>query len=148
LRQHNRETANPSAPPTWESIQGAPGEQGIQGLQGIQGPPGPVNIPEVTIIPAVSRYFTIAGSDLDLDNLQIIPANQFTDDNGKPATGLMSLGPNGYFNVYINGMLQEGGLFDVTPDSLVILPAGGVIYQGSPIILEMVRFSVQITSIA
>ncbi|WP_051128192.1 DUF4183 domain-containing protein [Paenibacillus sp. HW567] len=69
-----------------------------------------------------------------------IPANQFTDDNGNPVVSFPVLDVNGYNDLYINGMLQEGNTYSVGATALNFSPGGGVIYSGTPIILQFLQF--------
>jgi len=99
-----------------------------------------VVIPEGTIIPTINRYFYIVPEDIDLTNGITIPANLFTDDNGDPVTEFKLFNPNGYVNLYINAVMQEGGAYKVTPDSLILDPFNGTIFAGTPIIIESLGF--------
>ncbi|MGE7934888.1 DUF4183 domain-containing protein [Viridibacillus arvi] len=102
--------------------------------------PPPVVIPEGTIIPTTNRYFYIVTEDIDLTNGTTIPANLFTDDNGNPVTEFKLFNPNGYVNLYINAVMQEGSAYKVTPDLLIINPFNGTIFAGTPIIIESLGF--------
>ncbi|WP_310189198.1 DUF4183 domain-containing protein [Bacillus sp. 3255] len=44
----------------------------------------------------------------------------FFDDNGDPVAALPAPPTDGYYNVYVNGVLQEGGLSTLTTASLVL----------------------------
>lgn len=118
--------------------QGYTGSQGPPGPQGEQGPPGP--LPDVTIRPTVDRFFYIPISDLILSALVSIPANLFTNDNGKSIISFPSMGINSYDNLFINGILQESGAYDVNPNALNFHPQNNIIYAGSPIILNVMQF--------
>ncbi|ACA38696.1 DUF4183 domain-containing protein [Lysinibacillus sphaericus] len=100
----------------------------------------PVVIPEGTIIPTINRYFYIVTEDIDLTNGANIPANLFTDDNGSPVTEFKLFSPNGYVNLYINAVMQEGVAYKVIPNSLIINPFNGTIFAGTPIIIESLGF--------
>ncbi|MFF2176011.1 DUF4183 domain-containing protein [Lysinibacillus sp. NPDC058147] len=102
--------------------------------------PPPVVIPKGTIIPTLNRYFYIVTEDIDLTNGATIPANLFTDDNGNPVTEFKLFNPNGYVNLYINAVMQEGGAYKVTPDSLILNSFNGTIFAGTPIIIESLGF--------
>ncbi|MGE7924186.1 DUF4183 domain-containing protein [Viridibacillus arvi] len=97
-------------------------------------------IPEGTIIPTINRYFYIVTEDIDLTNGKTIPANLVTDDNGNPVTEFQLFNPNGYVNLYINAVMQEGGAYKVTPESLIINPFIDTIFAGTPIIIESLGF--------
>lgn len=102
--------------------------------------PPPVVIPEGTIIPIINRYFYIVTDDIDLTNGITLPANLFTDDNGDPVTEFKLFNPNGYVNLYINAVMQEGGAYKVTPNSLILTPFNTTIFAGTPIIIESLGF--------
>ena len=102
--------------------------------------PPPVVIPEGTIIPIINRYFYIVAEDIDLTNGTTLPANLFTDDNGDPITEFKLFNPNGYVNLYINAVMQEGGAYKITPDSLTLNPFNATIFAGTPIIIESLGF--------
>ncbi|QQP10468.1 DUF4183 domain-containing protein [Lysinibacillus agricola] len=102
--------------------------------------PPPVTIPGGTIFPTINRYFYIVTEDIDLTNGATLPANLFSDDNGNPVTEFKIFNPNGYVNLYINGVMQEGGAYKVTPDSLIISPTNDTIFAGTPIIIESLGF--------
>jgi len=93
--------------------------------------------------PVVKRYFFEAPEDIRLtgDSLVLHPG-QFSDDAGEPASGFMDFGQDGYFNLYVNGVLQEGKLFKADADKLTIVATGQSILKGTPIILESVGFQV------
>jgi len=96
--------------------------------------------PVGTIIPTINRYFYIVTEDIDLTNGVTLPANLFTDDNGDPVTEFTLFKPNGYVNLYINAVMQEGGAYKVTPDSLTLNPFNATIFAGTPIIIESLGF--------
>ncbi|KOS63477.1 DUF4183 domain-containing protein [Lysinibacillus agricola] len=104
-------------------------------------PPPPVNFPDGTIIPTINRYFYIVTSDINLTNGATLAVSQFWDDNGNPATEFMIFNPNGYVNLYINAVMQEGGIYTLTPTSLTLSPDNSTIYRGTPIIIESLGFS-------
>jgi hypothetical protein len=122
-----------------QGIQGSPGIQGPSGLQGEQGPPGPVSA--ITIIPSVNRYYYIASSDFS--DPVALPANEFTNDEGIFTTAFTGTGQNSYSNLYLNGILQEGSLYNLNEDALTINPNNQTIFSGTPIILETIQFFAQ-----
>lgn len=102
-------------------------------------PPTPP--PQITIIPTVKRYFYIAESTVSITGGFTIPATKFFNDDGSPTTDFMSFDPNGYANLYVNAVIQEGGMYVVQSNSLVIQPANSTIYRGTPIIIEILIFT-------
>ncbi|WP_339218113.1 DUF4183 domain-containing protein [Paenibacillus sp. FSL W7-1332] len=136
-------------------IQGIPGEQGIPGPQGppglpgppgpqgIQGLPGSVIVPEIIVLPTTLRYFYVLLSEVNLDAPFAISAQQFTDDDGNPFQSI-EVGPNTTSTVYINGMIQEGRIYTLTPDALTLYSPGDVLLAGTPILLEVLYLTVQV----
>jgi hypothetical protein len=128
----------PQGPRGLQGADGPQGPQGLQGADGPQGPPGP--LPDVAIIPTVNRYYYITNSDLVLSAPVTIPANLFTDDAGNIITIFSGIGPNSYHNLFINGILQEGSAYSVSPNILTLNPQDNTIYSGTPITLEIIQF--------
>lgn len=106
----------------------------------------PINTSEISIIPTVKRYFYVPVAHINLTNGITIPATQFYNDDGGPTIEFMSFSPNGYSNLYINAVMQEGGMYIVHTNSLTINPANSIIYAGTPIILELLTFTVNLHS--
>lgn len=98
--------------------------------------PPPVVEPSRNIIPTVNRSFNIVTSDIDLTNGATLSASQFWKDNGDQATEFIIFNPNGYVNLYINAVMQEGGIYTLSPSN-------STIYSGTPIIIESIGFSTQ-----
>lgn len=103
--------------------------------------PSPPAIAPDQVIPTINRYFYIVTANTSLTNGATIPANLFTDDNGNAITEFAIFNPNGYVNLFINAMMQEGGMYTVTADALIIEPTNATIFTGTPIIIESVGFS-------
>ncbi|WP_218831027.1 DUF4183 domain-containing protein [Paenibacillus sp. XY044] len=132
-------------------MQGAPGAPGLQGPagpegpEGPQGPPGPVVIPKITVLPTAARYFYEPETDLDLTESAEIAANQFTNDEGEAVADFTTLGPNSFSNLYINGILQPGNSYSVNPSRLYFPSQSTTLYAGTPIILETVQLTANVT---
>lgn len=94
----------------------------------------------IKITPVVKRFFFICDEDIDLSVKQLIPANKFTNDQGMSVTGFPFKKPNGYSNLFINGLMQQGSIYSITTKGLTINDVGGTIFVGTPIIIEMVNF--------
>ncbi len=101
----------------------------------------PEVVPEGMIIPTIQRYFYIVTADLDLSNGATLPANLFWNDEANAVTEFTIFSPNGYVNLYINAVMQEGGIYTVTPASLTIVPYNATLYRGTPIIIESLGFT-------
>ena len=100
----------------------------------------PVIIPSGRIIPIVNRYFYIVTADINLTNGAALNADLFWEDNGDQVAAFTIIHPNGYVNLYINGVMQEGGIYTVTPASLNLKAESSTIYRGTPIIIESLGF--------
>lgn len=132
--------------------QGAPGNPGMMGPAGIQGPTGPqgipgsVTVPEIIVLPTTLRYFYVLMSEVNLDAPFVISADQFTDDDGNPTFQSIAVGPNTSSTVYINGMIQEGRIYTITPEALTLHSPGDMLLAGTPILLEILYLTVQVVT--
>ncbi|MGQ3479427.1 DUF4183 domain-containing protein [Paenibacillus sp. TY11] len=128
---------------------GLPGPTGAQGIagptgpQGVPGPSGPApDISNIEIVPTAERYFYFAPDQIE--SSVTIMADQFSVDGVQEAFQRFNVGNNSYANLYINGMIQESTSYSLTPASLTIqLNEGEAIVSGTPIIVEIVQFSVR-----
>jgi hypothetical protein len=98
-----------------------------------------------SIVPNIHRYTAIVVIGNILGGVTTIPAQNFTDDNGTsvPIGGLTVPTSSGYFNVFVNGILQRGGLCTLTPTSLIINSA---LVLGVTVIVEVINFTSNATS--
>lgn len=91
------------------------------------------------VTPATSRYFAaVAAGDIGAVVTTILAAS-FVDDADAPVVALPTLATSEYFNVYVNGVVQQSSLSTVTPASLVLNT--NVISVGVPVILEVASFA-------
>lgn len=107
-------------------------------------PPSPDNVPIVpvgTIIPTINRYFFIVPTSIGLINGATLPATLFTDDNGNTVSQFTVFSPNGYVNLFINGVMQGGGIYTVTPTALTFTAMNATISARTPIIIESLGFT-------
>jgi hypothetical protein len=74
-----------------------------------------------------------------------IAATHFTDNQRNLATSFRGLSPSSYISLFVNGILQESSLSEISENELTLLGTGDTIYSGTPIILEIVKFSAIIT---
>lgn len=90
--------------------------------------------------PTVERfYYKFNPQHLDEETLTI-PANAFVDDQGNPVTSITQINENnGFYLLFINGVLQQDGLYTVDTDEVVIEDAGSI-EVNSPIILVVANF--------
>ncbi|WP_206917289.1 DUF4183 domain-containing protein [Alicyclobacillus acidoterrestris] len=92
-----------------------------------------------TVSPVVTRFHAPVSADMIGTTDTTIPAASFTDDAGNAVTTLPSPPTDGFFNVYVNGVLQQSGLSTLSTDSLVLATTG--ITAGTPVVLEVSDFS-------
>lgn len=97
----------------------------------------------IKILPIIRRYFYIPDQDILLNNGISIPATHFLNDAGQKVSEFKNFEPNGYINLYINGVLQEGNFYRVHKHSLWIIPVESTIFHETPIIIESIGFSVK-----
>ncbi|MFP4974565.1 DUF4183 domain-containing protein [Paenibacillus sp. CN-4] len=91
------------------------------------------------VTPAATRFFaSVAAGDI-AGGVTTILAGSFVNDDNDPVTVLPTLSTNEYFNVYVNGVLQQSSLSTVTPASLVLDTTD--ISVGVPVILEVASFA-------
>jgi len=86
------------------------------------------------------RFFYLPPSDISNVEACVLPAVWFVNDRGEAADGFPDCGMAGYCNLYINGLMQGGSIYDVSPSSVTIRPTGQTIAAGTPIIVESVSF--------
>lgn len=107
---------------------------------------GSVNTATTTsLVPTVNRYIaSIVLGDI-LGSTTTIAATRFTNNSGTtvPAGGLVVPTTSGYYNLYINGVMQRGGLSTLTASNLVINTA---LVVGASVVIEVVNFVVTSTS--
>lgn len=96
------------------------------------------------INPEVSKYFYELREDERTDGTVTIPATQFTDSDGNIVTdNLTTLATdNGYYLLFINGVLQQSSLYTVSGDgSQVVITNVATIPVGAPITLIVNNFA-------
>jgi hypothetical protein len=93
-----------------------------------------------SIKPINRRFFYIAEEDIDLTSTNFIPASKFINDFGNIVTSFPLKRRNGYSNLYINGVMQQGNSYFYTNNGLTIKAIGDIIYASTPIIIETVEF--------
>ncbi|MEK5333242.1 DUF4183 domain-containing protein [Lysinibacillus sp. FSL W8-0992] len=106
--------------------------------------PPPIIVSDERIIPKVNRYFYIVTTDIHLTNGVTLAANLFTDDKGDTVTEFSIEHPNGYVNLFINAVMQEGGIYSVSSTSLSLNADNATIYRGTPIIIESIGFFTEV----
>jgi len=98
--------------------------------------PSPMQIRAV-----VKRYFYVAPHDIELTNeKQEIDCTQFVNDQGGAVKRFRDFRKSGYFNLYVNGMMQGASFYRISRTRLILNATGQTIYQGTPIIIESIGF--------
>jgi len=100
--------------------------------------------PSIRVRPIVKRYFFVTPYDMNLTDENIIFSNEFVDDSGEPINEFSDFGQDGYFNLYVNGVLQEGNMYHVKSNAITLAATGQNISKGTPIIVESVGFTTKI----
>ncbi|MEX0415464.1 DUF4183 domain-containing protein [Bacillus sp. C30] len=105
----------------------------------------------IDIVPTDTKFFHVTTNQIDAGTTVTIPATQFFQSDGSPATVFPDFTNYSIFKVYINGILQMQDIFtifsqftppDIVDWSLIIhVPAGAPILKGTPIVLEFVEFT-------
>ncbi len=121
---------------------GTSGVTGATGATGVTGATG--DISTIEIVSTANRYFHFPPADLDLSSSVTIPAGEFSDDNGNSVTEFAGLGTNSFNNLFINGLVQPGNLYSISPGMLFFPAQSGSIFAGTPIIIETVQFNLQV----
>jgi hypothetical protein len=98
-----------------------------------------------SIVPSVNRYTATIVIGNILGGITTIPAQNFTNDSGTsvPIGGLIVPTSSGYFNVFVNGILQRGGLCTISSTSLVLNSA---LILGVTVTVEVINFTSNATS--
>lgn len=107
------------------------------------------------VVPQDQRFFYVTTAETAPGSTLTIDAADFFQDDGSAVTELPALSAdNSYYNVYVNGVLQMGGLSTYTPGATTVgslsinVPAGGdSILADTPIVLEVVNYSPQSTTV-
>ncbi|GIP46488.1 hypothetical protein D3C76_203060 [compost metagenome] len=91
-----------------------------------------------TVTPTVTRYFASLTPGMIGATDTTIPAASFVDDADAAITDLPTLTGSDYFNVYINGVIQQASLSTLSTASLVMSTVD--VSAGTPIQLEVGSF--------
>jgi hypothetical protein len=102
------------------------------------------DISTIEIVSTANRYFHFPPTDLNLSSSVTIPAGEFSDDDGNSVTEFAGLGTNSFNNLFINGLVQPGNLYSISPGMLFFPAQSGSIFAGTPIIIETVQFNLQV----
>jgi len=95
----------------------------------------------VTTEPDVKRYFYNLNTDDVDEGVLTIPAGSFVDDQDNPVDTITEITPgNGFYLLFINGVLQQSDLYTVSSTEVVVQDAS-TIEPGSPIVLVVTNFA-------
>lgn len=99
---------------------------------------------DTAINPEVDKYFYELREDERTGGTITIPATQFTDNNGDIMTGNLTTAAtdNGYYLLFINGVLQQSSLYTVSTDgSQVVITDADTVPVDAPITLIVNNFA-------
>ncbi len=99
---------------------------------------------DTAINPEVDKYFYELREDERTGGTITIPATQFTDNNGDIMTGNLTTAAtdNGYYLLFINGVLQQSSLYTVSTDgSQVVITDAATVPVDAPITLIVNNFA-------
>ncbi|KOS64668.1 MULTISPECIES: DUF4183 domain-containing protein [Lysinibacillus] len=100
-----------------------------------------INI-HVNVTGTSTRFFDVLAANLTVADGTTIPATDFLDDSGTAAT-TFPIVTNGYYNFYINGVLQEGDSYTISATELTFNTVTGTISAGTPLVVEAVELTTQ-----
>lgn len=94
----------------------------------------------INVTPVVNRYTAIVVLGNILGGVTTIPAQSFTNDSGTSvaANSLAVPTSSGYYNVFVNGTLQRGGLTTLSATNLIINTG---LIVGATVVIEVVNFN-------
>ena len=101
-----------------------------------------INI-NVNVTGSSTRFFNVLASNLVVTDGTTVAATAFLDDSGVAATAFPIV-TNGYYNFYINGVLQEGGSYTITATELTFNTVTGTVTAGTPLVVEAVELVTEI----
>ncbi|MFK4434682.1 DUF4183 domain-containing protein [Paenibacillus sp. RC21] len=99
----------------------------------------------INITPIVNRYTATVVLGNILGGVTTIPAQSFTNDSGTSvaANGLIVPTSSGYYNVFINGTLQRGGLTTLSTANLIINTG---LIVGLTVVIKVINFNTSASS--
>ncbi|MBO0602625.1 DUF4183 domain-containing protein [Sporosarcina sp. E16_3] len=96
-----------------------------------------INI-HVNVSGTSTRFFDVLAATLAVVDGTTVAATAFLDDSGTAATAFPVV-TNGYYNLYINGVLQEGDSYTISATELTFNGVTGSISAGTPLVVEAVE---------
>lgn len=87
-----------------------------------------------------TRFFNVLAAPLTITDGSTVAVGSFTDDTGNTAAAFPVVA-NGYYNLYINGVMQEGDVYSVSATQITFHTVTGTLTAGTPLVLEAVEIS-------
>lgn len=100
-----------------------------------------INI-NVNVTGSSTRFFNVLASSLSVSDGVTVAATAFLNDSGNAATAFPVV-ENGYYNFYINGVLQEGDSYTISATELTFNEVTGTLGSGTPLVIEAVELVTQ-----
>lgn len=103
---------------------------------------------DVDLHPDIDIYFYEFNPAQIVGDTVTIPATEFTDADGQEVTDTLTTinSNNGYYLLFINGVLQQSSLYTVSGDGSQVVIEDTDILQGAPITLVVTNFVPTATS--
>lgn len=99
---------------------------------------------DTEVNPAIDKYFYELTENERIDEVITIPATLFTDKLGNLMTGNLTTASdgNGYYLLFINGVLQQSSLYTVDVDGAeLVINDASTVPIGAPITLIVNNFA-------
>lgn len=96
-----------------------------------------INI-NVNVTSTSTRFFNVLETTLAVVDGTTVAATDFLDDSGTAATAFPVV-TNGYYNLYLNGVLQQRDVFTIDATELTLNSITGNISAGTPLVIEAVE---------
>ena len=105
-------------------------------------------VTETDVNPEVEKFFYKFDTSHRTNGTITIPANAFTDDAGAAVSSVATVVANeGYYLLFINGVLQQSNLFTVSENgSQVVISQASTVIASAPITLVVNNFAPTSTS--
>lgn len=85
-----------------------------------------------------TRFFNVLAAPLVVVDGTTVAATAFLNDSGIASTAFPVV-TNGYYNFYINGVLQQGDSYTISATELTLNTVTGNISAGTPLVIEAVE---------
>lgn len=96
-----------------------------------------INI-NVNVTGTSTRFFNVLAAPLVVVDGTTVAATAFLDDSGTAATAFPVV-TNGYYNFYLNGVLQEGDSYTISATEMTLNTVTGSISAGTPLVIEAIE---------